>query len=390
MSNAKDMDRLLRGFVDKGLPGCGLKITRHGETIYEGYFGHADLEAGTPVTEKSIFRHASTSKLPLYTAAMMLYERGFFQISDPLYEYLPEYRESRKAVRLPDGRTDIVKTDRPLIVRDVLTMRCGLPYCNFPTQTDDPTLSAMIKAMEPLWAKGHYTNREQVRVMAEVPLAFEPGTHWMYGFGSELTCALVEAVTGKSVDEAMRELLFDPLDMRDTRSHFFGDAESRMVKLYAVGEDKVLTPTSFPLEKTFLPGEENEMGWARLFSTVGDYSNLMTMLACGGFFRGERIMGRKTIDLMRSNVLTPAQMADYTNPHEAGYGYGYGVRTLLERAGGDVNGSPGAFGWTGGYGTWCEADPAEGASFVYMHNLLPNGERYYHPRVRAAAYGMIE
>ena len=148
--------------------------------------------------------------------------------------------------------------------------------------------------------------------------------------------------------------------------------------------------TSFPLEKTFLPGEENEMGWARLFATVGDFSNMMTMLANGGVFRGEHIMGRKTIDLMRCNVLTAEQMADYTNPYEAGYGYGLGVRTLLDRAAGGVNGSPGAFGWTGGYGSWCEADPEDGTAFVYMHNMLPNRERWYHPRVRAAAYGLIE
>ena len=93
---------------------------------------------------------------------------------------------------------------------------------------------------------------------------------------------------------------------------------------------------------------------------------------------------------MRCNVLTPEQMADYTNPYEAGYGYGLGVRTLLDRAAGGVNGSPGAFGWTGGYGSWCEADPEDGTAFVYMHNLVPNRERYYHPRVRAACYGLIE
>ena len=390
MSNAKDLDRLLQSFVDGGLPGCGLKVTQRGETVYEGYFGYADCEKKTPLTVKNVFRQASTSKLPLYVAALMLYEKGLFLLSDPLYEFLPEYRESRKVQRLPNGQVEIVKADRPLIVQDALTMRCGLPYCNFPVETEDVTLRAMVKAMEPLWAKGHYTNREQVRAMAEVPLAFEPGTHWLYGFGSELTCALVEAVTGKGVDEALEELLFEPLEMHDTRSHFFGDIEERMVKLYAIDEENRLSPLHLPFENTFLPGEENEAGWARLFATVGDYSNLMSMLACGGTFKGERVMGRKTIDLMRSNVLTPEQMLDYTNPYEAGYGYGLGVRTLLDRAAGGVNGSPGAFGWTGGYGSWCEADPEDGTAFVYMHNLVPNRERYYHPRVRAAVYGLVK
>ena len=391
MANARDMDQLLQRFVDRGLPGCGLKITRRGETVYEGYFGKADLETGAPVTERSVFRQASTSKLPLYTAAMMLYEQGRFLMTDPLYEYLPEYRESTKVVRKPGGQVEIVKTDRPLIVRDVLTMRCGLPYCNSPADdAEDLTLRYMSRAMQPLWEKGHYTNREQVRAMAAVPLAFEPGTHWLYGFGSELTCALVEAVSGKGVDAALEEMLFEPLEMHDTRSRFFGDIEQRLVTLYSPDSEGALKPFALPIERSFLPGEENELGWARYFATVGDYCNLMTMLANGGVFKGWRLMGRKTIDLMRSNVLNDVQASDYANPYEAGYGYGYGVRTLLSRAAGDVNGSPGAFGWTGGYGSWCEADPEDGTAFVYMHNMLPNDERYYHPRVRAAAYGLID
>lgn len=391
MSNARDMDRLLSSFVDRGLPGCGLKITRRGETVYEGYFGQADLETGAPVTKRSVFRQASTSKLPLYTVALMLYEQGRFLMTDPLYAYLPEYRESTKVVRLPNGQIEIVKTDRPLIVRDVMTMRCGLPYCNAPADdAEDLTLRYMSRAMGPLWQKGHYTNWEQVRAMATVPLAFEPGSHWLYGFGSELTCALVEAITGKGVDDVLEEMLFKPLEMHDTRSHFFGDIKERLVTLYGRDGAGKLNPLTLPFERTFLPGEENEMGWARLFATVEDYSNLMTMLANGGVFKGQRLMGRKTIDLMRSNVLDQVQMADYTNPYEAGYGYGYGVRTLVSRAAGDVNGSLGAFGWTGGFGSWCEADPEDGTAFVYMHNMLPDDERYCHPRVRTVAYGMIE
>lgn len=391
MSTRKDMDALLQSFIDRGLPGCGLQVMQRGEMLYEGYFGKADLEAGTPVTEKTIFRHASSSKIPLYTTAMILYEKGLFKLTDPLSDFLPEYKESRKVVRHANGTVDLVKTDRPLQVRDALTMRCGMPYVNFPVETDDVTLKAMVKAMQPLWAKGHYTNREHVAAMAEVPLAFEPGTHWLYGFASELTCAIVEAVTGKSVDDAMQELLFDPLEMNETRSHFFGDIQERMVKLYHRNAEGKLEPFFFPLEKTFLPGEENEMGWARLFSTVDDYSHLMQMLSNGGMYKGERIMGRKTIDLMRTNVLTTEeQMQDFLDPYEEGYGYGYGVRTLIDKAFGSNNGSLGAFGWTGGYGTYVESDPEDGVSIVYMHNMMPNEEQYYHPRMRALAYGLVK
>ena len=391
MATAKDMDKLLQTFVDEGLPGCGLKIEKRGNVVYEGYFGKADWEAGAPVSADSVFRHASTSKIPLYTAAMMLYEQGRFLLTDPLYEFLPEYRESRKVLRTPGGETKIVPTDRPIIIKDILTMRCGLPYCNFPVDSDDPTVRGMVKAMEPLWKKGHYTNREHVKAISQVPLAFEPGSHWMYGFASELTCALVEAVTGKSIDDALEEMLFTPLEMHSTRSHFFGDIQERMVKLYTWDKDRNRIPAYFDMEKTFLPGEEHEAGWARYFSTVSDYSNLMQMLANGGRYKGEQIIGRKTIDLIRTNVLSPGQLkTDYTDPYEAGYGYGYGFRTVMDKAAGDLNSSIGTFGWTGGFGTWCESDPEEGVSVVYMHNLIPNHQNYYHPRVRAVANGLID
>jgi len=114
------------------------------------------------------------------------------------------------------------------------------------------------------------------------------------------------------------------------------------------------------------------------------------MLACGGTYNGKRIMGRKTIDMMRSNGLNAVQQKDFDNPYDAGYGYGYGVRTLIDKEKGNHNGSYGAFGWTGGFGTWCEADPEEGVSIVYMHNMMPNEEQYHHLRVRTAAYGCLE
>lgn len=128
------------------------------------------------------------------------------------------------------------------------------------------------------------------------------------------------------------------------------------------------------------------MGWARLYSNVEGYSHLMQMLACGGVWEGRRLMGASTIDLMRSNGLDETQLADFP---EAGYGYGYGFRPLIDRAKGDLNGSLGSFGWTGGSGTWAESSPEEGPSIVYMHNLQPNLEEYHHLRMRATAYGCL-
>jgi CubicO group peptidase (beta-lactamase class C family) len=393
MADFKDLDALLQDFVDGGLPGCAMQIAQAGKTIYEGYFGYADIDEKKPVTASSIFRMASMSKLPLYTTCMMLFEQGKFLLSDPLFNWFPEWKDVKKYLRTPTGQIQAVPIEGAVTVRDALSMKCGLPYCNFPGETNNQTLAAMQRCMEPLWEQGYYTLREHIKAMSQAPLAFEPGTHWLYGFSSELAAGLIEAVCDKPIDDVFQEMLFDPLGMDSTRSHFFGDIPERLVTFYARKEDGTLSKASTALDRKFLPGKENEAGWSRLFSNVNDFTKLMSMLANGGVYDGKRIMGCKTIDMMRSNGLNEIQQKDFDEDqsvYNMGYGYGYGVRTVIDRQKGNMIASNGAFGWTGGFGTWCEADPAEGLSIVYMHNMMPNMERYYHLRMRSVAYGCLE
>ncbi len=160
MATVKDIDMLLEGFVKRGLPGCSLKVMQRGNTLYEGYFGYTDLSGDTPVTKDTLFRQASMSKIPLYTAMMLLYQRGKFLLTDPVGNYLPEWKESKKYVRHPNGYVEIVPTRAPITIRDTLSMKCGLPYCNSDAPTEDITLRGMQECMRPLWAKGHYTLQE--------------------------------------------------------------------------------------------------------------------------------------------------------------------------------------------------------------------------------------
>lgn len=386
MSTAKDLDRLLQSFLDRGIPGCSLHVMQSGKTLYEGYFGVTDIHSPAPVTERTLFRQASLSKIPLYTVMMMLYEQGRFLMEEPIGNYLPEWSHSTKYAKQSDGTMTVVPTERPITIRDVCTMKCGLPYCNSDSPTEDPVLKGMQECMRPLWTVGHYTLREHLKAMSKAPLACEPGEQWIYGFSSELAAGIVEAVCDRPINEVMRQMLYEPLGMTDTDAIFFGDAEKRLVTLYAKNAEGQLVPGPDFFDKKHLPGPEHEEGWGRIFSTGKDYSKLMQMLACGGVYDGVRLMSRKTIDLMRSNTLG----GTFGDSYNGGYGYGYGVRTLVDKAAGNNNGSLGAFGWTGGFGSWCEADPEEELSIVYMHNLMPNDEQYCHPRVRTAAYGLIE
>ena len=344
----------------------------------------ATNEALRQIDEQS---QASMSKIPLYTVMMMLYERGKFLLTDPIGDYLPEWKTSTRYDRHPNGYVDIVPTSRPINIRDVMSMKCGLPYCNSAAPTHDLVMTGMQECMQPLWEKGSYTLKEHLSAMSKAPLACDPGTHWIYGFSSELAAGIIEAVCDKPVNDVFKEMLFDPLGMKDTAAIFPDEqTKNRLVTLYAKDPDGNLVPGPDFFDKKHLPGKENEAGWARLYSSVEDYSRLLQMLACGGVYDGTRLMSSTTIDLMRTNGLTREQLLDFP---DKGYGYGLGFRTVIDPAAGDLNGSIGAFGWTGGFGSWCEADPAEGLSIVYMHNLIPNDEQYYHPRVRTASYGLL-
>ena len=399
MSDFKHLDALLQKYVDDGLPGCGCIVAKKGEILYENYFGYSDVENKVALTRDNVFRQASLTKVAMYTTAMILYEQGKFLMSDPLYEYFPEYRHSMKVVNRPDGEVDIVPVEHPITIKNIMNMTCGLPYqmiMGF-TPVSHPTAAAMAKAMEPLRAKGYYTLREQIRATAQVPLAFEPGTAWLYGFASELTAGLLEVIGGKPAELVIKETLFDPLGMTSSANFTFGDLESRLVKNYfldkgkKLGEEGALYVAPAKMEAAMVGPLGTVPGFARVITNCWDYTKLMQMLANGGVYQGQRIMGRKTIDLMRTNTLSPQMIQrDFSNSYLAGYGYGYGVRTLMDKYVGHHNGSLSAFGWTGGSGTWAEADPSEGVSIVYMHNLQPNLEEYHHLRMRATAYGCLE
>ncbi len=392
MDDFTKLDELLREFAGKSVPGCACAVARDGEIIYEGYYGYADIEEKKPVGPDSLYRLASMTKLVTYAILMMLFEHGQFQMHQPVSDFFPEWADKKKFINLPDGSLDVAPLNRPITVRDAVIMSCGLPYCFSPVGKDcqNPTTLAMSRAMEPLWEKGHYTLREVIRAVAEVPVEFEPGTRWLYGFGSELVAGIVEELTGMPLSTAMNDYIFNPLGMRETDTHFRGDMEERLVAMYGVMRDGF---KKMPAEndRIYRPGPENELGRPLLMTNVRDFSKFMQMLACGGIYNGKRLLSEKTIEFMRTNCLRGEALDEFqkeNNGYNSFYGYGYGVRTLLNYAPGC--GSPGSFGWTGGYGTWCEADPDRRLSVVYMHNMLPNMEKEHHHRVRETVYSCVE
>ena len=389
MGKFQDLTALLDAFVAKGPAGCGCALAQNGKVLYEHYSGMADVAAGRPTDENSVYRLFSMTKVIICTAAMMLFERGRFLLDDPLHEYFPEYRNTQVRHRDVMGGAKIMDAVQPMLVKHAFAMAVGLPYPFYGTDTAND----MLRAGEALRAeKPKFTLRDEIRAMGQVPVAFEPGTHWLYGYGHELVAGLIEVASGKTVGRFLEEELFAPLGMTSTGYRYHGDLRERMTQSYRREEDGSLTPIAGMLDHNHEPDAVYEGGGAGLFSTVSDYLRFSQMLANGGELDGERIIGRKTIDLMRANQLNDQQLADFAGPgnsYLAGYGYGLGVRTMMNPAAGNSNGSVGEFGWTGAMGTWTSIDPSEGFSAVYMHQMMPNMEAYHHLRVRAAAYGCL-
>ena len=385
MADFKELSRLLEEILEQGPAGCGCAVARNGEILFEEYHGVKDLESGEPITADSVYRQYSTTKVAVCTGAMMLLERGKFLLNDPIYEYFPEWKDTMVAQPEEDGSYRVRPAKRPILIRDCFSMAMGIGYGG-----TDYTHQAAEKVRAQLRANvGEYTLQQEIKAMAEVPVAFDPGTHWLYGFGHELVAGLIEVVSGKGVGQFLKEELFEPLDMKNTGYHYFGDIRERMVTTYLLKEDgsREASPY-FQRDELFEPEAKYEGGGAGLFSTVRDYLALTQMLACGGEYQGRKIMGRKTIDLMRCNQLNEQQLKEFRNPYLEGYGYGCGVRTLMDPSAG-VNSSVGEFGWTCMLGTYVSIDPAEKLSLVYMHNLFPNREAYIHPRIRNIVYGVL-
>lgn len=382
------LDAMLKRFTEQGPPGCSCSVVQNGQTLFESHAGMADLAAGRPVAPDTIYRIFSMSKVITCTAALMLYERGLFLINDPLSDYMPEFRDMR--VHAPDcGDTVATMEARgPIRIRDLFAMTSGLQYPG----GDDPASRGVAAMMKDLADRHGGSGRVPISTfaseMAKLPLAFEPGTRWRYGMSHDILGALIERLTGKPFGRFLEETIFEPLGMRDTCFHLPQEKASRLAAFYDRPESGTLVPSTAH-DASYAPDAVSEYGGGGLLSTLGDYQRFAQMLACGGEWAGRRYLGSRTVDLMRTNVLTPELMKDYCWPYLAGYGYGLGVRTMIDAAVGGVNSSPGEFGWSGMAGTFALIDPALKLSIVYMQQMLPNLEEYHQPRIRAVVYGAV-
>jgi CubicO group peptidase (beta-lactamase class C family) len=383
MNQLQRLTPLLKSFMEKGGPaGCACTVVRHGEVLYQENFGYADLEKKISIQPDTIYRIYSMTKVVTCVAALMLYEKGLYLLNDPLDEYLPEFKNPQVYRYNENGTKSISPAANPIRIKDLFTMSSGLTYDGDGTETERQTRK--------IFEKGTTLDMKALsKELAAIPLDFDPGTHWKYGTSHDVLAALIEVLSGQSFGEFLKKEIFEPLGMTDTSFRIQEDKRDRLCIMYNRAEDGTLTPNT-SMDTPFQPESRFESGGGGLLSTIGDYSRFAQALAKGGQLDGVRILSPKTIQLMATNHLSPQQLKDFNWPHMNGYGYGLGVRVMMDPAAGGINGSIGEFGWAGLAGSWLLIDPKEDLSVVYMQQMLPSLEPYIANRLRAVIYGALE
>ena len=371
--------RAMQSHVDEGhVSGAIGMIVRRGKIGYFKTWGDMDKESGTRMTEDAIFRMYSMTKAVTGVAAMILYEHGHFALTDPISNYLPEFKTMRVAI----GEADPVPADRQITVRDLFMHTAGLSYQG-PRAPDG----------EPYFAKTGVrqatTLEEMVKRIAKAPLADQPGTRWRYGYSTDVLARYVEAVSGMPIDEFLRKNIFEPLGMRDT-GYFVPESKwDRFTVLYSLNQGKKTVRRSTAAAQDSYKQPTTKLGGGSgLVSTTMDYARFCQMLANDGELNGVRILSRKAVELMRSDHM-PSDMS------RAGgglpRGWGFGLTFAVSRGPGQTGiiGSKGEYRWGGAAGTRFWIDPTEEMVTIFMVQILPYRGLSYGQEFKRLAYQAI-
>ena len=377
------IEEVLHDYVSQGeLPGAVVAVLRNGAVVYEQAVGYSDVETGAPLTTDAVFRIASQSKAVVSVAVMMLQDEGALLITDPVGKYLPAFAQTTVAVPGEDGAYKVVPADRAVTIRDLLTHTAGISYGYGPGgdrwQEADITGWYFAHRDEPV--------RETVDRMAALPFQAQPGDRFVYGYGTDILGALVEEVSGLSLDRFLATRLFEPLDMRDTHFYLPPGKEARLAAVH--GHDsagKLIRSPEGPGMDTqgqYVNGPRaSYSGGAGLLSTARDYARFLQMMLNGGSLGDARILSPASVALMTAN-----HIGDLLGPG-SGFGLGFEVRLDLGAAG--QPGSVGDYGWGGAYHTTYWVDPAEQLVVVYFTQLRSVRPPDDHAKLRALVYGAL-
>ena len=365
------------------IPGNSCVVYKDREQVFKYSSGYSDIESKTKMAGDELMFMFSATKPVVCATAMTLWEKGKFDLTDNLDKYLPEWANMTYNAWNEDGTRSIkpVPEDRKATVRDLFRMTAGLDY-----NTEKPCLKEAREKLAP-----ECPTREIARAMAGDPLNFIPGQHWNYSLCHDVLGACGEVVADMPLADYVKKTILDPVGMSETEFGMSDERRKRMATIYSFND------ATESIER--LPGQDNwaifgtkyHSGGAGLTSNVGDMAKFTEMMAAGGVtMEGQRILSESTLDLMRKNHLTEAQMEYFNWSHLIGYGYGLGVRTMVDPVLGASPSPVGEYGWTGAAGAYMLIDPQNRLAMFYAHHMLNNQEYYTAPRLRNILYSCLD
>jgi CubicO group peptidase (beta-lactamase class C family) len=364
--------------IDKGtVPGVTVMVARKGQIGWFDALGQQSPAAATPMAHHSIFRIFSMTKPIVSVGIMMLLEEGHFLLADPVAKYIPEFANQQVGVE-NDGKLDLAPLKRPMTIQDLLRHTSGITY--------DHTGNGLVQQLyrqSPLRSR-KITSAEHAAMVASLPLKCQPGAEWNYSRSTDILGRIIEIVSGKSLSAFLTERILAPLQMAETAFHASEENAGRLAEPFPAdpwsGEKVQLFNM---LEKPVM-----ESGGGGLVSTTMDYARFCQMLLNGGVLDGNRIIGRKTLQLMASDHLGPQVKIEGTllQPGHS-FGLGFAVRTQAGMA--PFVGSVGQFFWSGMGGTFFWIDPVEDLFAVFM-SQGPGQRDYTRTLVRNMVYAAIE
>ncbi len=359
----------LSEFIKKqDIPSKDVIIYHNHKEVYRYMCGHKDSEKNTPLKGDELYYLYSTTKPITCTAGMRLIERGIIGIDDPVSKYIPEYA----TLFYKNDEGEVLPCKKVMTVRHLFSMRGGFSY--------NIGAPAIKEVREKTNNKG--STLDFVRAFVRDPLLFEPGTRYNYSLCHDVLAAVIEIASGKSFGQFLKEEIFTPLGMENTGFFPTEEQKKRFVAQYSWQKDHY---TEVPVGCAYRLSENYESGGAGLFSCVNDYIKFADALANHGTAaNGYQLLRPETVELMRSN-----QAPDMLTGYNAGYGYGFGVRTMLdkEKAKSDAP-TLLSFGWDGAAGSYVSIDPENRIAIFYAQQVLAQMWVYndVHPVIRDTAY----
>ena len=376
------------------LPGGVFLVARHGKIVYYKNFGYRSVKNEKKYQKDDIFRIASMTKAITTVSVMQLYEQGKLSIDEPVYKYIPAYKNIAVLDQFnpKDSSFTSIPTDRPITVRHLLTHTSGIAYGDF----DHGKLHAIYQKLGLLnvgLSHKTWTTEEFIDKLAEVPLAFQPGEKFLYGLNMDILGRIIEVVSGMPLNQYFKQNIFDPIGMTDTYFYLPKEKQERLVPVYSPTDDgmkmkqndNLVSTIDYPTWKDI----GHYAGGGGLSSTALDYARFIEALVNNGEYNGHQILGRKTIEMMTSDQMITLNQKGNGRSSIPGNTFCLGFGLLTQQADGLNSKSPGTYEWGGYFSTKFFIDPKEDLIFVGMTQVLPFRHGEFYDKLTAIIYGSI-